>query len=123
LERERGQASDQVLADLKRKSASQLEQSKRATACMQQVIKVHPDQDSAAFKAAFGACMQGGPAPQAAASPFPAPWRSCSEAVRSLESSTIVQVEFVNVSNQPRSVYWIDFAGARQLYGVMQPGQ
>ena len=35
----------------------------------------------------------------------------------------MVPVEFVNVSSQPRRVYWLDFAGARQFYGVMQPGQ
>ena len=123
LERERREKSDQVIAGLKKKAGDELEQSKRATACMQQVLKVHPDQDSPAFKKAFAACMEGGPSTQAAASAFGAPWRSCSEPLRSLESATVVQVEFVNVSGQPRRVYWLDFSGTRQLYGVMQPGQ
>ena len=111
LERERREKSDQVIAGLKKKAGDELEQSKRATACMQQVLKVHPDQDSPAFKKAFAACMEGGPSTQAAASAFGAPWRSCSEPLRSLESATVVQVEFVNVSGQPRRVYWLDFSG------------
>jgi hypothetical protein len=120
---ERREASQHVLADLKTKSDIQLERSKRATVCMQQVIAVHPDQDSPAFKAAFDACMQGAPAVPVAAAAFGAPWRPCSEPLRSLESTTVVYVEFVNLSGQPRKVYWLDFSGARQLYGVMQPGQ
>ena len=123
LERERREKSDQVIAGLKKKAGDELEQSKRATACMQQVLKAHPDQDSPAFKKAFAACMEGGPSTQAAAAAFGAPWRSCAEPLRSLESATVVQVEFVNLSGQPRRVYWLDFSGTRQLYGVMQPGQ
>ncbi len=38
-------------------------------------------------------------------------------------SQTTVSVEFANVSGQPRKLYWIDFAGVRQPYGVLQPGQ
>jgi hypothetical protein len=34
-----------------------------------------------------------------------------------------VQVEFVNVSGQPRKLYWVNFGGMPQLYGVLQPGQ
>jgi hypothetical protein len=53
----------------------------------------------------------------------PGPWQSCSEAVPSIVSAVPVAIEFVNVSNQPRRLYWIDFAGTRQPYGVLQPGQ
>ena len=52
-----------------------------------------------------------------------APWQPCSEPARSLESVSAVSVEFVNASTQARKLYWLDFSGARQLAGVMQPGQ
>jgi hypothetical protein len=51
------------------------------------------------------------------------PWRSCSEAVSSIVSAVPVAVEFVNLTTQPRLLYWIDFAGTRQPYGVLAPGQ
>jgi hypothetical protein len=54
---------------------------------------------------------------------FAAPWQSCSQPARSLESVTAVPVEFVNSSSQPRKLYWLDFSGARHLAGTMQPGQ
>jgi VHL beta domain len=51
------------------------------------------------------------------------PWRLCSTAVPSIVSLVPVPVEFVNTSSQPRKLYWIDFAGTRQSYGVLAPGQ
>jgi hypothetical protein len=51
------------------------------------------------------------------------PWRPCSTAVPSIVSLVPVPVEFVNTSSQPRKLYWIDFAGTRQSYGVLAPGQ
>jgi hypothetical protein len=50
-------------------------------------------------------------------------WRSCSTAVRSIASEFPVPVEFLNTSSQPRKLYWIDFAGTRQSYGVLAAGQ
>jgi VHL beta domain len=50
-------------------------------------------------------------------------WRPCSEVARSITSVTIVPIEFVNTSSQPRRLYWIDFAGTPQNYGVLSPGQ
>ena len=35
----------------------------------------------------------------------------------------MVPVEFVNASNQPRKLYWFDFAGVKVLAGTLQPGQ
>jgi hypothetical protein len=58
----------------------------------------------------------GAPAPSS-------PWRPCSTAVPSIVSLVPVPVEFVNTSSQPRKLYWIDFAGTRQSYGVLAPGQ
>jgi hypothetical protein len=51
------------------------------------------------------------------------PWAPCSTAVRSIVSLVPVPVEFVNTSSQPRKLYWIDFAGTPQPYGVLAPGQ
>jgi hypothetical protein len=34
-----------------------------------------------------------------------------------------VAVEFVNTSKQPRTLIWFDFAGAKIVAGVLQPGQ
>ena len=58
------------------------------------------------------------------ATPLPGgPWLSCSAIVRSLVSAVPVPIQFVNVSSQPRLLYWVDFAGVRQPYGVLAPGQ
>ena len=35
----------------------------------------------------------------------------------------VVPVHFVNASKEPRRLYWVDFSGTRQPYGVLQPGQ
>ena len=51
------------------------------------------------------------------------PWQPCSAIAPSIVSAVPVPIQFVNVSSQPRRLYWIDFAGARQPYGVLQPGQ
>jgi VHL beta domain len=51
------------------------------------------------------------------------PWQACSAVVPSIASAAPVAVEFVNTSSQPRKLYWIDFAGTRQSYGVLAPGQ
>jgi hypothetical protein len=51
------------------------------------------------------------------------PWRPCSAVVPSIISAVPVPIQFVNVSSQPRLLYWIDFAGIRQPYGLLLPGQ
>jgi hypothetical protein len=51
------------------------------------------------------------------------PWLSCSMAVPSIVSQIPVAIEFANTSSHPRLLYWIDFAGTRQPYGVLAPGQ
>jgi hypothetical protein len=56
-------------------------------------------------------------------STVPSPWQACSSVVPSIVSAVPVPIEFVNVSSQPRRLYWIDFTGSRQPYGVLQPGQ
>jgi hypothetical protein len=50
-------------------------------------------------------------------------WRPCAEAVPSIVLAIPVPLEFVNVSSQPRLLYWVDFGGVRRSYGVLQPGQ
>jgi hypothetical protein len=50
-------------------------------------------------------------------------WQPCGGDLRSGASQTAVPVEFVNISKQPRKLYWFDFAGAKILAGVLQPGQ
>jgi hypothetical protein len=51
------------------------------------------------------------------------PWMPCSAAVPSIVSAIPIPIEFVNVSSQPRLLYWIDFGGVHRPYGVLQPGQ
>jgi VHL beta domain/Gram-negative bacterial TonB protein C-terminal len=65
----------------------------------------------------------GAPPPGPGGAPAGGQWRPCSEAVASIVSAAPVSVAFVNVSSQPRLLFWIDFAGNRQPYGVLQPGQ
>jgi VHL beta domain len=65
----------------------------------------------------------GAPPPAPGVPPAGAQWRPCAEAAASIVSATPVTIAFVNVSNQPRLLFWIDFAGNRQSYGVLQPGQ
>jgi hypothetical protein len=127
-ERERRERSEKVLEDLKNKSDDQLERSKRATACMQQTLRVHPNQDSPAFKRAFSECTEAGPpaeaqAQSAAGAPAGPAWQPCGGDLKSDPSQTAVPVEFVNTSTQPRKLIWFDFAGARIVAGVLQPGQ
>jgi hypothetical protein len=48
---------------------------------------------------------------------------ACGDGTASRPTQAAVTVEFANVSPFPRQVYWVNFGGARQLYGVLQPGQ
>jgi hypothetical protein len=47
----------------------------------------------------------------------------CGDSSPSKPSQDVVNVEFVNVSKQPRKLHWVNFGGMRQAYGVVQPGQ
>ena len=40
-----------------------------------------------------------------------------------MTGDTPTTIQFVNNSNQPVSIYWIDYSGKRVLYAVLQPGQ
>jgi hypothetical protein len=46
----------------------------------------------------------------------------CTESLQSGKPTERLSVEFVNISNQPRRLFWIDFTGNRNLYGVVMPG-
>jgi hypothetical protein len=45
-----------------------------------------------------------------------------SPSVRSLNSNTPALMTFVNQSDQPVDIYWIDFGGRRQLYKTLEAG-
>ena len=62
------------------------------------------------------------PAQSPGASAGPA-WQPCGGELKSGASQAVVPVEFVNASNQPRKLYWFDFAGVKVLAGTLQPGQ
>jgi hypothetical protein len=48
---------------------------------------------------------------------------ACGDGTASPPTQAAVKVEFVNVAAAPRKLHWVNFGGARQLYGVLQPGQ
>jgi hypothetical protein len=94
-----------ILDDLKKKAEAQQAQAAAAS--------------QAASQAAQPPGAQGQPSGIAAG---PA-WQPCAGELKSGASQTVVPVEFVNSSKQPRKLYWFDFAGNRVLFGVLQPGQ
>jgi hypothetical protein len=49
----------------------------------------------------------------------------CSQeySLRSIESTTLTGIRFVNASTQSINVYWLDFSGQRLLYFTLAPGQ
>jgi hypothetical protein len=89
-----------ILEDLKKRSDAQLGQASKAAA------------QPAADAQASAASVPAGPA-----------WQPCGGDLKSGASQTAVPVEFVNTSKQPRKLIWFDFAGAKIVAGVLQPGQ
>jgi hypothetical protein len=61
------------------------------------------------------------PAPAAATMPA-TPLQPCGEPLRSGDPTLRTVIEFVNISSQPRRLFWIDFTGNRHLKGVVMPG-
>ncbi len=47
----------------------------------------------------------------------------CSATLKSVAGRAQLNVEFVNTSGAQRKLFWIDFDGAHQPYGVMEAGQ
>jgi hypothetical protein len=60
---------------------------------------------------------------QSADAPAGPDWQPCGGDLKSGASQTVVPVEFVNTSKQPRRLIWFDFAGAKVVAGTLQPGQ
>lgn len=131
IDKEVAAGTKSVTDELRLKSQAALEHARKESSCTQRAIKVNADQTSPAYRTAFDTCMaEDGSKPagpgagqQAAPPALGAPWRPCTEQLRSLESRTAVPIEFFNASSQPRKLYWMDFGGTRQLYGTLQPGQ
>jgi hypothetical protein len=43
--------------------------------------------------------------------------------VRSVAGTTPAQMTFINMRQEPISIYWLDYNGTRKLYGTVLPGQ
>lgn len=96
-----------ILGDLKKKAEAQ------------------PAQAASASQAASQGTAQppaGAPAQSTGAPAGPA-WQPCGGDLKSGASQMAVPVEFVNTSTQPRKLIWFDFAGAKIVAGILQPGQ
>ena len=95
-----------IVADLKKKVDAQLAQGAAASQAASQATAQPPGAPGQSPGASAGLA-----------------WQPCGGDLRSGASQTAVPVEFVNTSKQPRKLYWFDFAGAKIVAGVLQPGQ
>ena len=98
--------TNSIVADLKKKAEAQQAQAAAASQAESQA-----------------AAQPSGPPDQTTGASAGPAWQPCGGELRSAASQTVVPVEFVNTSKQPRKLYWFDFAGAKVLAGVLQPGQ
>ena len=98
--------TNSIVADLKKKSEAQQAQAAAASQAASQAAAQPPSEQGQSAGASAG----------------PA-WQLCGGDLRSGASQTAVPVEFVNTSKQPRKLIWFDFAGAKIVAGVLQPGQ
>ena len=98
--------TNSIVADLKKKSEAQQAQAAAASQAASQAAAQPPGVQ--------------GQSPGASAGPG---WQPCGGDLPSSASQTAVPVEFVNTSKQPRKLIWFDFAGAKIVAGVLQPGQ
>ena len=96
-----------ILADLKKKAEAQQAQAAAASQTASQGAAQPP----------------AGVHAQATWAPAGPAWQLCGGDLKSGASQTAVPVEFVNTSTQPRKLLWLDFAGAKIVAGILQPGQ
>ncbi|KAF7350666.1 von Hippel-Lindau disease tumor suppressor protein [Mycena sanguinolenta] len=54
---------------------------------------------------------------------FPIPHNRDISDLKSIDHDTATVVNFINQATETAEVFWIDYAGARQKYWVLEPGQ
>jgi hypothetical protein len=96
-----------IVADLKKQAEAQQAQAAAASQAASQAAGQPP----------------AGAQAQSAGAPAGPAWQPCGGDLKSGASQTAVPVEFVNSAKQLRKLIWFDFAGAKIVAGVLQPGQ